>query len=81
LGDLDMIRIAVVENEHHYQTRIKTMIEKIMLDMESKTTSFYNATDFLNTKNDFDIILLDIDLPDMNDIKVAKRLRQSYLSF
>jgi len=69
-----MIRIAIVEDDHLYRTKITTMIEKIVLDVESKTTCFHNATEFLNSKKDFDLILLDIDLPDMNGIEVAKRL-------
>ena len=69
-----MIKIAIVEDDHLYQTKITTMIEKIVLDVESKTTCFLNATEFLNSKKDFDLILLDIDLPDMNGIEIAKRL-------
>lgn len=74
-----MVRIAVVEDSmtdwtilsDHLDRYGKTKLEKLSI------SRFPDGMDFISDyKADFDIILMDIDMPHMNGLDTARRLRQ-----
>ena len=76
------INIAVCDDEdeslHMIQKELYHAADKLNIEIE---TYFYNkgkkVLDFIyNEKEDFDILFLDIDMPDISGLEVAKKLRQ-----
>lgn len=74
-----MIDIAIVENENTQIDITREMIEKFF--SQEKTAfeihPFMNGFDFLESDvNRFDIVFMDIDMPGMNGMETAERLRK-----
>ena len=75
-----MINIAIVEDEPAIVGQIKDYIEKYMKEncMDYTVSAFSSAESFLfNGANSFDIILMDIQLPEMDGMTAAKKLRET----
>ena len=74
-----MIHIAIVEDEEEIATQIKEYIFRFMRenDLTYSVNWFSSAESFLFTNiNEFDIILLDIQLPNMDCYSMAKNVRE-----
>lgn len=76
-----MIRAAICDDEK----RIATRIEKLVIEACTKrgvrafTDTFYSGNslmDYISMGNEYDIIYLDIEMPDMDGIEFAKKLRK-----
>lgn len=73
-----MIRIAICDDEY----KIVKEIEDIIRDYQSIVHSqfeihtFTNGIDMINSKREFDLIFLDIEMPDIDGIKSAKIIRE-----
>lgn len=75
-----MIRIAIVDDEIVFINKFKVRIEELfhLNNMNCVITYFTKSTEFLNEyeKTDFDLIFLDIDIPDISGIQIASDIRK-----
>lgn len=74
-----MVRIAVVEDSIADWTTLSDHLDRYGKTKSEKfsISRFPDGMDFIsNYKVDFDIILMDIDMPHMNGLDTARRLRQ-----
>lgn len=71
--------IAIVEDDIQYRDTIKQYLEKYMAEnnRELKMKFFINSKMFVKDYHpDFDLILMDIELPDGNGLDVIRKLRE-----
>lgn len=76
------INIAICDDEqeslHTIQKELYKSADKLKIEIETYT--YHNGNQILdliyNEKEDFDILFLDIDMPDVSGLEVAKKLRQ-----
>ena len=73
-----MLEIAVVEDENSIALRLQDFILKFASESgkELKVSIFNNGVDFLEKYRPFDIVFLDIQMPLINGLETAKRLRE-----
>ncbi len=74
-----MIKIAIVENEPQQIKASKEMIERYFKDTSYRyeIEAFENGYDFLEENmTSFDIIFMDIDMPGINGMETATKIRQ-----
>ena len=75
-----MIRIAIVDDDEFYLNRLKSYFEEFCIN----NSLYYEIETFLNSKQamckinkiTFDIIVLDIDMPEISGIEIAKSIRK-----
>ena len=74
-----MINIAIVEDDINYQNTLKVFLERYKQERneEYKIDIFSNALNFLDEKKFYNIIFLDIEMPFMNGIEAAKKIRET----
>lgn len=79
-----MINMMICEDESRYQEQLKKMLIKLsfVMEVEFRTHSFVSAEELLRAyeqrTKEFDVLFLDIELPGINGLEAAKRLRQEY---
>lgn len=78
-----MIRIAVLDDELMYIERIRQITETCMCQIEMRYEIHAYETgqsvlDDLRKEIYYDVYLLDVQLPDMNGLEVAKRIRHRW---
>lgn len=75
-----MVRIGILEDEAAYSERLLTYLKQYQTENPdfSYTTEIYTTGIALLTKfaSQFDLLFLDIQLPDMTGIEVARRIRE-----
>lgn len=75
-----MVRIGILEDEAAYSERLLTYLKQYQTENPdfSYTTEIYTTGVALLTKfvSQFDLLFLDIQLPDMTGIEVARRIRE-----
>ena len=75
-----MIKIAVVDDDNIYLTRIDAYFREFMnsnsIDYELKTFSSGKALLESVKRIDYDILVLDIDMPEISGIDIAKNVRK-----
>lgn len=72
------MRIAIVEDETIYAEKLRDYLQRYTRDygQEWDVTFFPDGISFLNGfKGQFDVILMDVSMPVLNGMEVAKRLR------
>lgn len=70
-----MVRIGVIEDDSNMRKMTKKIISKVIQGYEDvKCKEFESAEEFQQEKTDYDIVILDIDLPGMNGIELGKRI-------
>lgn len=74
-----MVRIGVIEDDSNMRRTTKEIISKVIQGYEDiECKEFESAEAFQLEKEEYDIILLDIDLPGMNGVELGKKiLRES----
>lgn len=77
------MRIAIVEDEHAEAVALKKCIDRCVEENIAESygnievTEFNDAVDFLTDyKSVYDIVFMDIEMPRMNGIRSAKKLRE-----
>ncbi len=74
-----MIRVAMVDDDPEVRKKISQLMEKVAVETgeEVETVSFDNGLSFLGRyEQDFDLVLMDIEMPGMNGMETAKALRK-----
>ena len=74
-----MIRIAIVEDEKKSVQLLQHYIDRYAKEKQEKITieSFENGLDFITDyKACYDIVLMDIEMPQMNGLETARKLRE-----
>ncbi len=75
----DCIRAAMVDDDavflHMFRKKVETLFA--MMELKAEIIAFTSAGSFLeaNEKEHFDVVFLDIDMPEMNGIALASELR------
>lgn len=74
-----MINIAIVEDDSKYQTTLVDYLSRYKKENneEYSVDVFSNALNFLDEKKFYNIIFLDIEMPFMNGIDAAKKIRET----
>lgn len=72
------VRIAVVENELNVAQNDIVLLERYAKEnsLSLETAIFQNGYEFLDTEEEFDAVLMDIDMPGLNGMEVAEKLRE-----
>lgn len=79
MGRKTEVKVAVVDDKQHDRTKLKKIL--IRLESDFKNVSFIIALyqdgiSFLNSKEAYDLVLLDYEMPDKNGIYIAEKLEQ-----
>lgn len=75
-----MIRIALVEDDKQMTLELIEVTQRFFKEnnVKSEIYTFANAEDFLRDfKNNYNLILMDIDLPNMDGMKAIQHLRET----
>lgn len=72
---LDMTRIAVVDDDRIFLNKLTAIIEELFIESK-EIISFENSVIFFNDpgKLNFDLLFLDIDMPDINGFEIAENI-------
>lgn len=73
-----MISIAIVEDDKNAAEKVKHFTEKFFTEQNTEFSidNFYDGEEFLTKfKNDYSLVLLDIEMPHINGMETARRLR------
>ena len=76
-----MVKIAIVDDDPDMLLMIRETMAKIAANIELETAVFETAEAFLDEMmlgNEFDILLTDIGLPDMNGIELGRMVREKW---
>ncbi len=80
-----MIRIGIVDDEKNVLEFLAQKVNEVSreLNVDIKIESFLNGAELLNRnrENEFPIIMLDLEMPDMDGLSVARELRKEYPDF
>ena len=73
-----LINVAIVENEEDVARKDAQLLDRYALenDLTIEKKTFSNALDFLEDKTNFDVVLMDIDMPGINGMDAAEQLRK-----
>lgn len=74
------MKIAICEDEKAYSTMLKNCIADCFKKMNKtyQISCYYNGCDFLDNFNSgYDMVFLDINLPDINGFEIAKKIRNT----
>ena len=74
-----MINAALVEDDAAWSATVREYVKKFSAESGTavKLTCFGDAETFLTACADFDLVLMDIELPGMNGMDAAKKLREA----
>lgn len=75
---MNMIYFAIVENETEQTKQTTEMIERYLKEknVSGQIAAFDNGFDFLESKEPFDIVFMDIDMPGINGMETAMKMRK-----
>ena len=76
-----MIRIAIVDDSSEYLGIVQKQISKIMEEIgyeQYAVSSFNNGVDLLSDRSDYDLLLLDIDIPKINGFELTEKINERF---
>lgn len=80
-----MIRVGIVDDEQIVLEFLTAKVTEISneLHVNIKIETFLNGTDLLirNKENEFHVIMLDLEMPDMDGLSISRELRKEYSDF
>ena len=68
------MKIGILDDERSMLLRIRGYVEEARIKEPYTVELFQDVEEFFNCGKNFDILLLDIDMPTMSGIQVAKKL-------
>ncbi len=71
------MRIAVCDDEELFRIEFKSVLDKVLINAEYDIDTFPSGSSLYESflKNPFDLVFLDIEMPGIDGITLAKRLR------
>jgi two-component system alkaline phosphatase synthesis response regulator PhoP len=75
----EKLRILVVEDEEHVADLIAVLFARLDWDVEVATTGKKGLE--LATEEEFDLITLDVGMPDISGVEICRELRQRHISY
>lgn len=71
------MRIAVCDDEELFRIEFKSVLDKVLINAEYDIVTFSGGSSLYEAflKNPFDLVFLDIEMPGIDGITLAKRLR------
>ena len=74
------MRIAVCDDEELFRIEFKSVLDKVLINAEYDIDTFSGGSSLYEAflKNPFDLVFLDIEMPGIDGITLAKRLRAVY---
>lgn len=79
-GKQIMLHVGIVEDEAGSRRLLREMIEKYALENQKEIAvrEFSDGTEIVeNYRPDYDILLLDIEMPAMNGMEAAEKIRET----
>lgn len=78
-----MIKVAIVEDEQEQRESMTKYLQDYSVEehVALETTCFNNGLDILDDKEKYDVIFMDIQMPQMDGLTVAKKLREKDSTF
>lgn len=72
------MRIAICDDEEKYIYQVKELIEHLYHSLEILIDTYQNGNELLSKydKYSYDVVILDIEMPTVNGISLARKLRQ-----
>ena len=73
-----MLRVAVVEDETEYRGLIQEMVGRYAkeYDLQIQTKAFPDGRELVQNYHKFDILLMDIEMPHLNGMEAAQKIRE-----
>lgn len=76
---MNVIKIALCDDEEYILKMLKKMFERYIINLESNLNiqieTFKDASSLLNNIEKVDILFLDVELPEVDGFRVAKKIR------
>ncbi len=78
-----MIRIAICDDDKTITDQIEVLMEKNLIENKivSKALDVFNSSQnlltYINNNNEYDLIYLDIEMPEMDGITLARKIREN----
>lgn len=70
------MHIAILDDERYFSEKIKQLIRKEDNIDLFEIDIYEHASDFIQNKDKYDLLFLDIDMPEINGIEIAKQLKR-----
>ncbi len=75
------MKIAIIDAELIFAQSFRQLIEKNLNDTIQLLNTFTTAESFITSKQNYDVIFLDIELPGMSGLELAKNFKNNSTSF
>ena len=72
---MDEIRLLVVDDRDIVRDGLKLVLSDTMIVVKGEATDGYEAIDLV-MKNDYDVVLMDVNMPNMNGIDATRELKK-----
>lgn len=71
------MRIAICDDEEKYRIQLKTILDKLLINTDDDIETFSDGNILADKfqKDPFDLVFLDIEMPEVDGITLAKKLR------